>query len=850
MEFKRKNLGLYLGCFTGVAVLLIILFKILGLAPFGGSTLASADAYYQYMDFYAWFHDVLHGSNNIGYTFGKTLGGTNIAVFSYYLASPLNLLVFFFDKTQLHTFFDLMILIKLALASMTCGIWLNRRFENQLGRVWIWFLSMGYGLCQYGLAQSSNVMWLDGVILLPLILLGIYRLIWKKNLWHLSLCVGISISLNWYTGGINCIFTGIWVFLEMFLFVEAQKQQGIRCGIKTWIKRAVDYILSMLVGVLLSACLFLPTVMALRGGRATMNKELFYNQLIANPASFLPGFSIGAINSWGNLSLFCGSLTVIGCIGLFFSKVIRKWQKVILGVFLAICLLIFYWQPAIWLFSMFKDVGSYWYRYSYVGIIGMIFCAAFYFSNKKKEEAVNWWIIIGTVLFAGLMLVVNHFKPIQENTYLIVTIVILLVMAFFISGINGKGKKAGKKVLCILLGVAVIGELVADSTILLKQYKLDNVEEFKSYEKNQQAQIDEILTADNSYYRMTQLRNRLFTPDGLSCTYNEALAFGYWSIAGYTSDPDDDQREMLERFGYRMNGENYNIVTTSVLTADSLLGVKYVLSDRIIKGLKEQKQFSVLNEKSVYLNPYCLPMAFRYEQSMDDIKYNGNPFEYQNELYSALLGRNVKLYTPVDYQKNEEGDAIRYQLDVPQGNVLLYGNLPWNRDYVGMLNVNNVYPLGYAKWGSPSVFDVPIDEEAHTAEVVQTGEYGVDVSEVQFYALNLDLFKEVTEELSAKAAKINEMKNGYVSIQTDAKQGEKLFLSIPTNDGWKITLNGKEVIPELISDCLMSISLKNGDNSIELTYRVPGLRTGAIVSLAGVLLLLVCICGTRKRQRK
>ena len=125
--------------------------------------------------------------------------------------------------------------------------------------------------------------------------------------------------------------------------------------------------------------------------------------------------------------------------------------------------------------------------------------------------------------------------------------------------------------LCIMLGVAVIGELVADSTILLKQYKLDNVEEFKSYEKNQQAQIDEILTADNSYYRMTQLRNRLFTSDGLSCTYNEALAFGYWSIAGYTSDPDDDQREMLERFGYRMNGENYNIVTTSVLTRSILL---------------------------------------------------------------------------------------------------------------------------------------------------------------------------------------------------------------------------------------------------------------------------------------
>lgn len=98
MELKIKSLSLYMGCFTGVAVLLIILFKILGLAPFGGSTLASADVYYQYMDFYAWFHDVLHGSNNIGYTFGKTLDGTNITVFSYYLASPLNLLVYFLIK--------------------------------------------------------------------------------------------------------------------------------------------------------------------------------------------------------------------------------------------------------------------------------------------------------------------------------------------------------------------------------------------------------------------------------------------------------------------------------------------------------------------------------------------------------------------------------------------------------------------------------------------------------------------------------------------------------------------------------------------------------------------------------
>lgn len=90
--FETKAV-LYSGLLT--FALLCILFAVGGLAPFGSKSLAVMDADIQYLDFFSYFKDVLSGKNTIGYTFGKTLGGSNIAVFSYYLSSPFNLLLFF-----------------------------------------------------------------------------------------------------------------------------------------------------------------------------------------------------------------------------------------------------------------------------------------------------------------------------------------------------------------------------------------------------------------------------------------------------------------------------------------------------------------------------------------------------------------------------------------------------------------------------------------------------------------------------------------------------------------------------------------------------------------------------------
>ena len=94
------------------------------------------DADIQYLDFFAYFKDVLSGKNNIAYTLGKTLGGTNIAVFSYYLSSPFSLLLVFFSKDRLETFFDFVVTLKLMTCALTFCNFTVHRFRKSISSLW------------------------------------------------------------------------------------------------------------------------------------------------------------------------------------------------------------------------------------------------------------------------------------------------------------------------------------------------------------------------------------------------------------------------------------------------------------------------------------------------------------------------------------------------------------------------------------------------------------------------------------------------------------------------------------------------------------------------------------------
>ena len=66
-----------------------------------------------------------------------------------------------------------------------------------------------------------------------------------------------------------------------------------------------------------------------------------------------------------------------------------------------------------------------------------------------------------------------------------------------------------------------------------------------------------------------------------------------------------------------------------------------------------------------------------------------------------------------------------------------------------------------------------------------------------------------------------------------------VFFSVPYEDGWSATVNGKEVEIEQVDIGFMAVPVEAGDNVIVFSYETPGLKAGCVLTVSGILLLIV-----------
>lgn len=859
--------------------LLWLLFYIKKYVPFGVHSLASKDADFQYLDFLAYLKDVFDGKNNIDYSFSKSIGGACIGVFSYYLSSPFNLLLLLFDKSQLVLFVHVIITLKLACAAATFAFYLNRRFEewndgSVKKQALIIFLAVSYAVSQYGIAQACNIMWLDGFYMLPLIMLGVYRVVNGGRPVMLSVSVALAVLFNWYMGGINCVFACFWFLFEFaYLRLYSGDTKAEKTVIKDFAGKLGRFIYSMLAGVLISGVLFLPTIGAMRYSvRGSLDfGSLLDMSFIGDVSSVIDGYSLGAQSQKGSVSLYCGCLALIGFIGIFIGKKHNVKQKILAFVTLVVMLLMFYWNPLCMAFSLFKEVGSYWYRYSHVGIFCILFFAAEFFLSEDLN-AVKWRVIIASAIFSAAMLGVNYLHGVQDNKLVWLTDALIVGVAVLIALISRLSKNVGAgRVFGIIFTVILCAVLTVETgySVMLQMdnIHIDNGESFVEYETAMEGLINDLKEYDSDTYRISQTRslekkknnNGKDTDDNFKyknnvrANYDESFGYGYWAIGSYVSTADSTVLNFLVDTGYRSEGDNLSVVNMPVLGTDSLLGVRYIVSDYALEGMNKVEDIADnANGAGVYENPYSLPMAFVYDSGKyTAAKYNGNPFEYQNELYSELLGRKVEIYKPLKYETVVSKAKKRvYKMEIPEGNYIAYGNIPWNSLINAKLNVNGIYRTGYARWLSPSVFNIPVNEDRDYYKVVLHSKQKLDLDDgaEQFYVLDLDLLKSIAEELEKYTPDVMDIENGSAEIVVNAKEGQSLFTSIPYCDGWTVKVNGQKVQPDKVVDSLYSISLVEGENVVEMKFHVKYAGAGIACSIIGIAMLVFAEFYRKRRK--
>lgn len=777
-KLNKRNIITYLMSFGVPAILFVGVLLCVGNYPFGDKNFSTWDMNLQYVDFFSWLKRVFDGEASIFYSFGKSLGDNTAGLVAYYLSSPFNLLLIFFDDIQL--FIVVLATVKIASCGLTCSIFLRKRFEN-IHSSWIIILSVSYALMSYNLKQISNIMWLDGAIFLPLILLGVYKLVKTGNRTFLYVSVAVAILSCWYTAYMCCLFSAIYFVYEKL----SEENFSIKNGIKRFFLSLLHYGITMILSVCSVMFFFLPMALQLLQGKGAATSEGFAAEFRCSLKEILSAM-IPANAVTGNsdiLILFCGTFTVVGIILFCLCKKIKLRDK-LLGIIL-LCLLILsaVFIPTENIWNGFRKVASYYCRFAFIICFFMITLAATYFNVR------------------------NNIKHV--------------------------------KIIALICGVLVAAELVYNGQIYLKAYSVESTSAYQKYVEETENQMDALEKNDDSaFYRVEQSQSRGLRKGNILGTYNEGMAYGFSPLASYSSTYNGSIMNLYVKCGYS-ECNRLIMYHEPILISDSLLGIKYVLSNTAPYGYAKVETGQTYNGKSIYENPYALGLGYQVEGKIYKEISSKNSFDYQNQLLSRMLGRKVECFKEVKAELVESDGDMTWKMNSPTCENVLYGYLTRRGANSVDLYVNDEHRTYYSQWNSYKTVQISDDSngEEQTVSmrgsiVLKEGVYGV------FYYLDMEEFRQVIEELKEREFQPSVFEDGKVEGEYEAEEDGKLLLTVPYDKGWKVTCNGKKVKAKAAQGVFMVIPVEEGSNHITMRYVTPGLKKGSAVSVVAVVLFV------------
>lgn len=849
---KRREILWILMPFLFVLAITLLLYGIKQMAPFGTASLVWEDAFFQYTYYLCYLKDVFAGKGNILYSFSNGLGKTNIGLLAYYLMSPVNLALSFVEKDQLSAFIDIIIAVKFAACAGTMSFFLLRRFEGRIPKVMHFLLSVSYAWNEYTWSQCSNFMWLEGVCLLPLIMLEVYKLLRQNREIELSVLVALSVVMQWYTAGINCLFAFFYFMFELgILLCEQDECTSLKSRhdiMLFCLRKTRDFCFTMMAGTLLSAILFWPVILDLRSGKGTFDWNILNLWFRGNILSTFKHNVIGGYSTIFIASLFCGSVVVLGMIGLILNQHLNKRIRLLFAAMLLFTTALYYWQPLYVLFSLLKSADSYFYRYSYVSIAFLVMGAGYYFALPDAEK--NATKLLGAGMTWAVLLCAVHFLDDHSvPTHVWCTALMMALTSFCLwmaiwktSADAAAWSMSARLAGTVLLAVVSITELLWNGNELTKYYSWGNADFNDAYNVALDRQIRAIQEQDSGFYRISQTSSKELQHEreNISASYTNALGYGYAGIASYSSCPDLGSLDFLDRAGYRNEADCASVVNTSILPVDSLLGVKYILSPYDITGYKKMGSADSLTRLALYQNNYALPMAFTMDppEAIQQNEENQNPFEYVNALYTSLNGgEEVRVFVPAEYEMRIEDGIVTCIVTGLNERDLLYGDFAVDSEEGVLIDVNGVYSQGYNCWLAPSVFLIPVKD--NQAVLTLQGENVLLLHSPQLYTVDFDALEKVVSVFRGRAVSCDYDGGRSIKLQTVAREGEQLFLSVPFNSGWKAILNGQEVPLQKAADNFIRLPLSEGYNEVLLEYHVPGMGTGIALSAFGLIMLWI-----------
>lgn len=841
---KRSGLITYILVFLFSVALYVVLLWVDRAAPFGSRSFLYDDAYVQYDNMLRTLIEFIHSPDKNVFMWNKGLGTDFYLNAIYYMLSPFNLIVTLMGESHVAASLTMMIILKCSLISVAGVYYFRNTVFNKLNSVFnsVVFpavFGIDFGFCGYIMAYGHHIIWLEGLILMPVLAIAIEKLNYDKKVVPYTLLLAFIIIVNFYYAVYVCLFA---VFYFLLLNRESFKK-FLRC--------AGRFALCSVIAAMMAGFVIVPAFVSIRNAGASMlgldtPGNNVWGSITGYINSFFPACDIQTGYLYSNNN-YCGSIALI-LLGMFFvcgytGIKDRIKYAIELGT-LILAANFLYLNYVFHGFAVPHGMGN---RFAII-LTFIVLNAAFRVMIRYEELRMRD-VLAGILSAVALLVAVLMFngKLEQPMGYIIYILVVFLAGTAFVL-YRRKSIKAGAFI--GLISLLWIGEIIANTLITMPDVTRDESLDSYILLDRWKDDYEDLTLADGE--RKTALVNESYTPASETDWYSSMIN-GYMTEAYTTMG--------LSHF------DNVQCIYdgTTPLTA-LMYNVRYIISNGIaVNGgyhdIKEGDGYTV------YEADRLAGMGFMADEDIVNWKCDGTPAENQNEFVELATNGQCKLFKEITEDdmpglqvscnsceiKNTGDGVYEYTTNttftpnivydfVADKDMDLYVYSTDTREQTVMVKVDKKTVAESGYFSSGNFVHGGIVKKGQSVRVILYG--GAPLGEtaektVKFYDFNNELWDSIKDGFTEQTLEFDGYEGDIFKGHIDVTEAGILYLAFPYNEGFILEVDGEPAQKLLLGKGNMGVRLTTGPHDIRIIYRTPGVMAGIILSCVGIILFAV-----------
>lgn len=800
---------------------------------------SSVDWFGQHIAFPEYFRDLFYKTKDLFPDFAFNIGsGQNIYNFSYYgLLSPIILLSYLFPFINMTTY----IMVSSILIVMISGVLMYKWLQSKGYNRYICFICSFIMMFALPLSFHSHrhIMFMSYMPFLIMGLFGVDKKLDNNKSWLLALSVFLMIMTSYYFSicGIFClVIYGIYKYLN-----KNKKIKFIK-----FIKDGISFVAPMIIGVLISGIIIIPTFYVILNGRGETYNTITLLSLI-KPSINLDYY---IYNSYG-----------IGLTAIIFVAILSLLDKKKENMFISILFLLFLIIP---IFSYILNATMYVDAKAFIPLLPMCIYVIALFLDKVFKKEINYKKLLILIAILSICAISNSLK---YYGYLLDLLVLFITLFLY--------HKFDKKMIlvisiCIVSFISAIIGSKCDSLVNKKEENTTNsIKEAINY----------ITENDDTFYRIS---TQIASNDSMNKIYNN---LDYYNSTLYSSI----YNKNYNKFYYDVINNNIQsrnrVITSSTRNSLSLVltNNKYYLSTSS-SPLKGYEQINKIDNIYIYNNEDVLPIGYASSNIMNINEFNKLEFPYNTEaiLNNIITSDNTNTNYVTNIKKisyktkdievknlditeddgtyeivsNGKGTMI-YDLAKEYQDKTIYIKFKLNESQscdIGDLYITingNKNKLTCASWkyhNQNYEFDYVLNDETIDKLYIKFNKGTFKISDIELYAMDYAYVDSISSNIDELIIDKEKTKGDYIEGNINVTNDSYFNISISYDNGFTILLDDEKIEYENVNDGFIGFPINQGEHNIKIKYTSPGKSIGSIISIIGLISFIIVVVIESKRK--